>query len=243
MQRNNIKIVFALIACLVCGIAPGGLAAEKARISVLRFTNNTQAYWWTASTAADLQDMLINELNSTKVFNVLSRQELYLLLEQKFTDAIPADTKAKQKTGRIKTAKYFVAATIAAFEENTNGGSNPINFPGFSSREEQKTAYIAVDLKVIDGETGAVIDARIIEATDTSCAKQNGTPANPSVLYGSLNRQEKTTVGRAIRNSITEITSYLECALITRDEDCLKKYATMETKRKEKNKPVIQLEN
>lgn len=243
MRKSNIKILaLVILGCLIFGSASSAFSAEKPRISVLRFTNNTHAYWWSACTATELQDMLINELISTKSFHVLARQELYSLLEQKFTEALLVDARAKLKTGKVRGVKYFIAATVSAFEENTNSSGSGINFPVLSSREEQKKAYIAVDLKVIDGETGAIADSRSIEATDTACPRQNGNSGNPSILYGSLSKQEKTPVGKAIHNSITEITGYLECLLITKDEECMKKYAAIETKRKEKNKAVIQLE-
>ena len=207
----------------------------------MRFTNNTQAYWWSASTATELQDLLINELISTKAFHVLARQELYSLLEQKFTEAILVETRAKLKAGKIRGAKYFIVAAVSAFEEDTSSGGG-INFPGFSSREEQKKAYVVVDLKVIDGDTGTIVDTRSIEATNSGSERQNDSPGNPSLLYGSLSKQEKTEVGKAIRNCITEIREYLECFLITKDEECVKKYPVMETKRKEKNKAAIQIE-
>jgi curli biogenesis system outer membrane secretion channel CsgG len=244
VRRSNIKkLVLVILGCLIVGSASCAFATEKPRISVLRFTNNTQAYWWSASTAAELQDMLINELISTKAFHVLARQESgQIPNEKKLTESGLADAQAKLKTGKNRGTKYLIAAAVSAFEENTYSSGGGINFPGLSSREEQKKAYVVVDLKVIDGDTGTIVDTRSIEATNCGGEKQNDSLGNPSLLYGSLNKQEKTEVGKAIRNCITEIRGYLECFLITKDEECVKKYPVMETKRKEKNKAAIQLE-
>ncbi|MGV8059567.1 MAG: CsgG/HfaB family protein [Smithellaceae bacterium] len=243
MKRNNIrKIALVILGCLILGSASIAFAVEKPRIGVLRFSNNTQSYWWSASTASELQDLLINELAATKAFHVLERQELYLLLEQKFTEAILANAKTKLKTGKIRGIRYFIAATVSAFEENTNGSGNSINFSSRSFGEEQGKAYVVIDLKVIDRETGA-IESRSIEATSAGIMSQNGRTGNISRFYGSLSKREKTPVGKAIRNCITEIAEYLECSLITKDEECVKKYAVAETRIKEKNKAVIQIED
>jgi len=204
----------------------------------LRFGNNTQAYWWQATTATELQDMLITELADNKVFHVLERQEIYTLLEQKFTEAILTDARTiKLKPGKIKGIRYFVVATVSAFEENTNGSGNVINFFGLSSGEGQNKAYVVVDLKVIDREAGTIMDSRSISASSAP----NGHPGNLVKFYGSMAKREKTPVGKAIRNCIIEMTEYLDCSLIKKDKECVKKYEAIDTKRKEKNKAAIQL--
>lgn len=243
MRSKIKKTILIILGCLIFGSACSVFAAEKPRISVLRFTNNTHAYWWSTGTATELQDMLINEMAATKSFHVLERQELYSLLEQKFIEAILADTKTKQKPGKLRGVKYLIAAAVSAFEESTNGSGNGINFPGRSFGEEQNKAYVVIDIKVIDGETGAIIDSRSIEATSAGFTPQNGHTGNVSKFCGGLSKREKTTVGKAIRNCIIEITEYLECSLIAKDEECVKKYEALETKIKEKSKAAIKIED
>ncbi len=185
--------------------------------------------------------MLISELAATKAFNVVDRHELYLLLEQKFTEALLADARTtKLKPGKIKGIRYFIAATVSAFEENTHGGARAINFPGFSGNEQNK-AYVVIDLKVIDRETGTIIDTRSIEGTSSGNVL-SGHPGNYNKFSGGLIKREKTPVGKAIRNCIIEMTEYLECLLITKNKECVKKYEAIELKRKEK-KTTIQIQN
>ena len=241
MRKRNIKkFVLVVIGYLVLACASSAFAAEKPRISVFRFTNTTQAYWWSAGTAIELQDLLINELAASKYFHVSDRQELYWLLEQKFTDSLLLESKLKLKGGKIKGGRHFVLANVSAFEENTNGGSNGKKFFKRFFEEEQKKAYLAFNVKIIDADTGSVIDSRSIEANSSGNAPQNSHTGIVSRFSGTLTKQDKTPVGNAIRNGIIEITGYLECLLITKDEECLKKYAAMETKRKEKTKATIQ---
>ncbi len=234
------KFVLVVLSCFVLNIASSVFAAEKPRVGVLRFTNSTHAYWWSAGTASELQDMLINELAATKAFHLLERQEIYSLLEQKFTESVSLDTKTKSKIGKTRGARYLVVATVSAFEENTSGSDNGAKFSIHFFGDEQKKAYVAIDVKVIDVETGIIADYRTITANDSASTKQTGRAVHSSVLCGNLSKMEKTPVGKAISNCISEISGYLECLLIIKDEECMKKHTAMGTKRKEKNKAVIQ---
>jgi curli biogenesis system outer membrane secretion channel CsgG len=235
VRKNNLKnVILVILGCIILGTASSVFAVEKPRIGVLRFTNNTHAYWWQAGTASELQDMLINELSATKAFHVLDRPELYSLLEHKFTEAVSVDTRTKPKTGKARGAKYLVVATVSAFEENTSGSGNSLKFPDLFSGEEQNIAYVVIDLKAIDGETGAIIESRSIEANSSGSAL-SGHPGNVSKFAGVLVKREKTPVGIAIRNCIIEITEYLECTLITKKAECVKEYAVAGTKKKEKS--------
>ena len=237
-RRNSInKLVVVILGCLILCSASSVFALEKPRIGVLRFTNNTHAYWWSPTTASELQEMLVNELVSTKSFQVLERPELYAFLEQKFTETITVDGRTKPKTAKTRAAKYLILATVAAFEENTSGSGSSIKFPSLSSDDEQNKVYLVVDVKVIDAETAAVIDSRSIEANSFG-SPLPGQAGNVAKFPGSLGKREKTPVGCAIRNSIIKLADYLECSLITKEEECLKKNALMGTKRKEKNNNI-----
>ncbi len=182
--------------------------------------------------------MLINELAAGKAFHVLERQELYLLLEQKFTEALLTDARTtKLKPGKIRGIRYFIVATVSAFEESTSGSGTVAGFPDFSSGEEQNKAYVAIDLKVIDREAGTITDSRSLSATSLQIIPAR----NVSRFQGSLSKREKTPVGKAIRNCIIETARYLECSLAKKNKQCVKKYEDLTAKRKEKSKALIQL--
>lgn len=217
-------------------------AAEKPRIGVLRFTNHTSAGWWSSSMGSELQDMLASELASTKAFQVLERKEINAVLgEQDLGASGRIDPRTRAKLGKIKGAKYLVAGTVSAFEENTSGTGGGIGIMGFSIGGSKGKAYMAVDLKVIDTETGEIVDNRTVEATSekTGLSLSGGFAG----ISGSLGKHEKTPVGKAIRACIIEISEYLECSLVKgKDDSCMQTYAAKETKRRDKTKKAIDLE-
>lgn len=238
-MKKIIAAIIVLCLCLLVGIQ--AFAAEKPRVGVLRFTNHTSAGWWGYTSGSELQDMLIAELASTESFRVLERNEIdKVMSEQKLSQSGLVDETTRVKPGKIKGAQYLIAATVSAFQENTTGNDAGISVMGFNVGGSKKTAYIAVDLKVIDTETGEIVKTRTVEAT----SEGSGMRFSGSIgfLGGSLGKQQKTPVGKAIRACIIEISEYLDCSMVKKDDECMQKYSEKEKKRKNKTKKAITLD-
>lgn len=238
------KIKALLLFLFLCtfAVVQDSLASGKPRIGVLRFTNHSAAAWWRGGVGTDLQDMLISELASTNSFRVLERRELDAVLdEQDLGRSGRINPRTRARVGKITGAQYLVAATVSAFEQNTSGGSGGISFRGISLGGRQDKAYIAVDLKVIDVETGEIYDSRTVEATSKSSGVNVGVYRDG--FGGHLSEYKNTPVGKAIRACIIEITDYLQCSLVEgRDSGCMDEYNRKESNRREKTRSVIDLE-
>jgi curli biogenesis system outer membrane secretion channel CsgG len=217
-------------------------ADDKIRLGVLRFTNDTSAGWWSASVGRDLQDMLAAELASTKAFSVLERKEIDAVLSEQDLGAsgrISSSTKAKMK--KLKGAQYLVMATVSAFESDTSGKGGKVGFKGLSLGGSKSKSYVAVDLKVVDAETGEIADSRTIEAE----AKASSIDAGANIKGFSIagDSYKKTPTGKAIRACIMYIAEYLSCSLVEgEDASCMKKWNKMEEKRKAKTKDSIDID-
>ena len=236
------KVAIALTLCLTLIMFSQGFAEEKPRLGVLRFTNETHAGWWGATAGRDLQDMLIAELAAMKSFRVLERKEIdAVLAEQDLGASGRVSSSTRSKIGNITGAKYLVAGTVSAFEQDTSGGGAGLSVHGISIGGKSDRAYMAVDLKVIDVETGEIYDARTVEATSKSGGLRLG--VSRGSWGGDLGKYKKTPVGKAIRACIMEISEYLECSLVKgKDSGCMGEYAAKESARREKTKGAIDLE-
>lgn len=239
---KKLLLSFLAVALLVTLFAQPLAAKDKIRLGVLRFTNHTAAGWWSGSVATELQDMLAAELVDTKAFSVLERKELDAVLgEQDLSASDRVSSKTKVQMKKLKGAQYLVAATVSAYEENTSGQKGGVRFKGLSLGGGKNKAYIAVDLKVIDTETGEIVDARTIEAN----AKGSALGAGLSLRNFSVGGEsyKKTPTGKAIRACILYIAEYLECSMVKgKDDDCMEKWDEMDSKRKEKTKDSISLD-
>ena len=242
MRKKVLVLTLAVIFMVVFSSLVSGEKEEKPRIGVLRFTNHMAAGWWNGSVGQELQDMLAAELVSTGAFQILERKEIDAVLgEQDLGESGRISPKTKAKMGKIKGAKYLIAGTVSASEEDTKGVGGGIAFKGISLGGSKNKSYLAVDVKVIDTESGEIVDARTIEAT----AKGQALGAGLSIRNFSVNGAgyDKTPTGKAIRACIVYISEYLECSMVKgKDDKCMQKWDAMDTKRKEKTKKSIDLE-
>ena len=234
----------ALFAIWAGILAPGLVSAaqDKPRVGVLRFTNHTSAGWWSASVGNELSDMLASELVSTGSFDVLERAEIEAVLgEQDLGESGRISAATKAKIGKIKGAEYLIAATVSSYEESTKGGGAGVSVGGLSLGGKKEKTYIAVDLKVINTETGAIADARTIEAESSGVGLGAGIQIGKvSVRGGGF---EKTPAGKAIRACVVYLSEYLDCSLVQgQDAGCMKKWNDMDRKRRERTKGTIKLQ-
>jgi curli biogenesis system outer membrane secretion channel CsgG len=231
--------VVLLLAVAVAAFAGTG-QNEKPRLGVLRFTNHTSAGWWSASVADDLSDMLASELSSTRAFSVLERKEVDAVIgEQDLGASGRIDPATKAKIGQIKGAKYLVAGTVSSYEETRSTGGG-ISLGGISLGGQKDKTYIAVDLKVIDTDTGEIVDTRTIEAESGGLGLGGGLSVGNFSIHG--NDYKKTPAGKAIRACIVYMSEYLECSLVDgRDASCMKKWDAMDQKRRERTKGAIDI--
>jgi curli biogenesis system outer membrane secretion channel CsgG len=243
-MMKKLMLTFLAAAILLTGLTqPLTAKGDKIRIGVLRFTNQTSASWWNSQVANELSDMLAAELVSTKAFSVLERKEIDAVLGEQdlsASDRVSAKTKVKMK--KLKGAQYLIAGTVSAYEENIKGTGGNVRLGPVSLGGSKEKAYIAVDVKLVDTETGEIVDARTIEATAKGKALSAGLSLrNFSVGGGDY---EKTPAGKAIRACILYIAEYLECSMVKgEDDDCMEKWDEMDSKRKEKTKDAIDLDD
>lgn len=233
--------LFGLTVFLLAAVLAQAGQDEKPRLGVLRFTNTTSAGWWSASVANELSDMLASELSSTKAFVVLERKEIdAVIYEQDFSQTDRVSQATKVKLGKMKGARYLVAGTVSAYEEQTRETGGGVRVGPVSLGGKQEKTYIAVDLKIIDTETGEIVDTRTIEAEAKGTAIGAGLNLRGFSLSGA--DAQKTPAGKAIRACVIYCAEYLACSMVKGpDAPCMKKWDKMEEKRRERTKGVIDI--
>ncbi len=219
------------------GAAP---AADKPIVGVAEFKNQTNAGWWRGGVGWELSGMLSNELVGTEKFRVVERKKLEPVLREQDLGAsgrVRAGTGAK--IGQLTGAQYLVLGTVSAYEEKTAGTGGGISIGGFSVGGRSDDAYIAVDLRVVNASTGELDFVRTVEA------RSGGYGLNLGVYRGgfggNLGKYENTPAGKAIRAVLMEISEYLACVMVDKGS-CVAEYREKESKRREKTKGSIKLD-
>lgn len=234
MKQSMIKGCRALtaIALLLAGAA---LAEDRPVLGVAEFKNESGAGWWGGGVGWDLSGMLANELASIGAFRVVERSNLEAVLNEQDLGAsgrVRPDTAAR--IGQLTGAEYIVLGTVTAYDEQTSSTGGGISFRGIGIGGRKTEAYLAVDLRVVNSNTGEIEYARTIEG------RAGGGGINLSAFRGgfggNLSNYEDTPAGEAIRAALMEITDYLECEMVIQSQRCLEKYEEREDTRRERTR-------
>jgi curli biogenesis system outer membrane secretion channel CsgG len=222
--------------------APARVSSDgRPIVAVAEFKNETNAGWWSGGVGSDLAGLLSNELSNTGSFQVVERQKLQSVMEEQ---NLMASGRAKlseaAQIGKLTGAEYLVTGTVTSFEANTGHSGGGFSFGGVSIGGKSSTAYVAIDIRVIDTTTGNVQFSRTIEGT----AKSGGSSVGLSGFMGAsgnLENEKNTPTGKAIRAAVIHISDYLDCVMVQKDE-CKAKFDAEERHRRDKDTDALKLD-
>jgi curli biogenesis system outer membrane secretion channel CsgG len=101
--------------------------------------------------------MMTTELFDSGLFTLLEREKLdYIAEEQKLGMSGLVDESTAPKVGNIKGARYTMTGAITVYHYHVSGGY--LHVPGIAGAgAAEKTAYVTLDIRVIDNETSEVV--------------------------------------------------------------------------------------
>ncbi len=235
--KQSVLALLIMLGLVVSGITH---AASKPVVGIADFKKSVSIGWWGGQMGRDMADMLANELMGTKKFKVVERQKLgAVIAEQDLAASGRIKKGTGAKTGELTGAQYLITGTVTSYQEDVADTGGGLSFKGISIGGSKGKAYIAVDLRVIDTNTGEVVDSRTVEANSSKGGLRLGFFKNG--LGGNFNTKKKTPAMKAVRAVIMEISEYLACSMVKKDS-CINDYDAKENRRREKTKGAITLE-
>lgn len=212
----------------------------KPTIGVAEFKNESGAGWWRGGVGWELAGMLSNELAATGKFRLVERSKLESVMEEQNLAAsgrVKSGTGAK--IGQLTGAQYLVMGTVTAYEEDVASTGGGVSFKGISLGGKKENAYLAVDIRVVNTETGEVDYVRTIEGN----AKGGGVAVGYSRngIGGSLASEKSTPAGKAIRAAVVLTSDYLECVMVNRN-GCESKFEAADQRRRDKTRESLDLD-
>ena len=238
MKQRVLGMALVLAGALGANAA---LAQGKPSLGVAEFRNESGAAWWSGGVGWELAGMLSNELAATNNFKVVERSKLESVLEEQNLGAsgrVRAGTGAR--IGQLTGAQYLVMGTVTAYEEDVASTGGGVSFKGISLGGNKQNAYLAVDIRVINTDTGEVDFARTIEGN----AKSGGVSVGISRggFGGALSQQKKTPAGKAIRAAVVLTSDYLECVMVKRN-GCESEFEAADQRRRAKTREALDLDD
>ena len=239
MTKSMIACVLAAASLLSMGAAQAQ-RGDRITVAVDEFKNESGAGWWRGGVGWELSGMLSNELVATRAFSVVERSRLESVLQEQNLAASGRMAPGQgARIGKLTGAQYLVMGTVTSYEENTASTGGGISFRGVSLGGKSSKAYIAVDLRVVNSETGEIEFVRTIEGE----AKSGGISVG---LYrggfgGALANENNTPAGKAIRAALVLATDYLECVMVKQDR-CMREFDAADDRRRDRTRSSISVD-
>ncbi len=226
-RRTSLALLTAMFVLLANASVS---AAGKPVLAVMKFQDETGVMPLQGGLGRVVTNMLSSELAARDVFTVVERRKLMeVLLEQDLALSGRLKPGDGAKIGRLTGAQYLVMGTITAFEPDVETTSTTMRNAGRGTVEQtSRTAYLALDLRVVDTTSGEVRHARTIEGRTTR--EETGIGARERDQQSKLFENEIDA--KAVRGAVLEIIDYLECVMVVRD-NCVADFELKEGQRRD----------
>ena len=264
MKLLRKSIALAGILCL--SVQPSVSASPT--VSVPDFKNNADNIpWWSNRMGKQLSDVLSNELSNVGIKIVERGNVDAVLSEQELADLGIVSKTARNnntaKRGNMRGAQFIILGGVSSYEEGVSqkADTSSSSFLGASSGggSVESSAYIAVDLRVVNTTTGEIVASRTVEGTAKSTTKKKassfdgsaignlansmGGGSRSSRMFGSIAgsmKGKKASVEvnkvpkeKAIRAALISASDYVNCVLVVRGS-CIAEFEAAERRRRSK---------
>lgn len=144
---------FLVLALLTALAIP---AAARPSLTVRQFENKTDEK---SVPASAITDMMTTELYEAGVFALMEREKLdYVAEELKLAQSGLMDMSTAPEIGKVKGAQYSMTGAVTQYYYNATAGGIPIPHIG-GGLAASRTAYVTLDIRLIDNSTGEVVYA------------------------------------------------------------------------------------
>ena len=167
----------------------------RPRVAVIAFDDKSEEK---NAPASAIMNMMISELHKTGAFELLEREHLDAVMNERNLLSM-SDPSTAAKLGRIAGAQYIITGAITLYYYSEKGSG--FLLPILGAATQAKTAYVVIDARIIDVETGKIVYAS--DQTGDATNKAKTSIANYNKMVGGL-------LGMATRNAVEKHVSAMK---------------------------------
>jgi curli biogenesis system outer membrane secretion channel CsgG len=185
----------------------------KARIAVNKFTNKSVSGH--GKLGQGMSDMLTTALFQSNRFIVLDRTDHDAIMTEQ---DLGASGRIKQETaapiGEMEGAELMITGAVTAFKDNAGGAIGGVGVPlggalAIGIGGGKKTAYMAIDIKVVEVRTGRIVAATTVEGKSTDWFGGIGGAIGGIPIPFGIGGYKNTPAEKAIRVCIIKAVDYI----------------------------------
>lgn len=147
MMTRKIFFAFILLFLLITS------AYARPRAAIRAFENRTEDE---KVPAGAVMDMMVTEINKAGIFDLMERERLdYIRDEILLGQSGLMDPETAPKVGKIKGVQYTMTGAITLYYYDEKGSG--IAIPIIGSMTTAKTAYVLLEIRVMNNDTGQIV--------------------------------------------------------------------------------------
>jgi len=206
MKRVLLFTTLALLAIQFIDLQAQDFKSLKKRIAVINFEDRAG---YGHNIGQGVADMLVTSLVESDRFLVIERSELEALLNEQGlgqTGLVTAQSAAQ--VGKLLGIELMVTGSVTEFgtkKDNIGGGLGSLG--GFNVGVSTQSARAAVDIRLINVNTGEIVTAKMAEGEDSSTGLDNVGIAD--IDFHNSSSWDNTQLGKAAREAITQCVEYI----------------------------------
>lgn len=197
-MRHKFSALIAAVMAVI--ILPSALFALP-RLAVRKFENKTDN---PAVPSSAITDMMISELGKTEIFSLIEREALnYAAEEIRLSQSGLVDPSTMIEAMKIKGAQYSMIGAVTMYFWHEKGGSQLFRSLTGGIPQE-KTAYVMLDIRIIDNATGEVIYAN----NELGSAKRSASVSASRGITRTYGGELEEAARKAVKKHVAEMSRY-----------------------------------
>jgi curli biogenesis system outer membrane secretion channel CsgG len=205
-MSNKVFMLIFMIAFLSMSVFGQDLSALKKRVAVVAFEDRAG---YGHNIGKGVSDMLITALVETDRYLVIERSELdEVLKEQGLGQSGAVTPQSAAQVGKLLGIEVMITGSVTEFgEKKSEVGGGLGSLSGFNIGVSTKTARVAVDIRMVNVNTGEIIAAKSAVGEDATTGLDNVGIAD--IDFHNSDTWDNTQLGIASREAINQCVEYI----------------------------------
>jgi curli biogenesis system outer membrane secretion channel CsgG len=206
MKNRNILVILLIFAVITLPLIAQDMSALKKRVAVVDFEDRAHYGY---DIGKGVADMLVTALVESKKFLVIERSELEQVLnEQGLGQSGLVTPQSAAKVGQLLGAEILVTGSVTEFgEKESKVGGGLGRLGGLNIGVSKKMARVAVDIRLVNVNTGEIVAAKSAAGEDASTGLDN--VGINDIDFHNTDTWDNTQLGKASREAIEQCVQYV----------------------------------
>lgn len=182
----------------------------KQVIAVLPFENRVQGSYGNWELGDGLTGILVTELLKAGRFVLVEREKLKAIIKEQelgMTGLVREETASK--AGLLSGAQFMIKGSVTEFNDEAGGGGLTIGYRLGEIGGKTRTAYVGIDVRIVDNLTGQIYASYNASATARSSGGSLAARFSSDDFKIGVSGFESTALGQAARDAIRQIVGFI----------------------------------